>query len=97
MLSHLFYFLYFSLISGASSTLSHDFYQIMVGWSSMSLFGWRQLAEWSIEFSCLDGEQRAELAEFHRQQWEEFCRWIVESYGAYAVGLASHGVGAKSG
>ncbi|RCI16655.1 hypothetical protein L249_3296 [Ophiocordyceps polyrhachis-furcata BCC 54312] len=40
------------------STLSHDFYQVMVGKADMDLFGWKQLALWSIEHACLDGEER---------------------------------------
>lgn len=41
------------------STLSHDFYQVFAGKSDMTLHGWRQLVEWSIEHSCLT-EKKAE-------------------------------------
>lgn len=56
----------------------------MVGWPAMSLTGWRQLAEWSIEYSCLSDAQKAEGLDIHRRKWEAFCQDIVESYGAEA-------------
>lgn len=64
-----------------SSSLSHDFYQVMVGSQSMSLLGWRVLAEWSIEFSCLDEEEMVATTEAWQRMWDRFCTWIVEEYG----------------
>ncbi|KAG4431778.1 hypothetical protein IFR05_012735 [Cadophora sp. M221] len=63
------------------SSLSHDFYQVMIGSETMSLQGWKQLAKWSLEHSCMDPEQlKAVTAEWTRK-WDEFCQWIVDEYG----------------
>ncbi|EQK98340.1 adenosine deaminase [Ophiocordyceps sinensis CO18] len=44
-----------------TSTLSHDFYQVMVGKADMDLYGWKQLALWSLEHACLEGPERAAM------------------------------------
>ncbi|KAF4637969.1 hypothetical protein G7Y89_g121 [Cudoniella acicularis] len=63
------------------SSLSHDFYQVMIGSESMSLHGWKQLAKWSLEHSCMDPEQLTSVTEEWTRRWEEFCQWIVDEYG----------------
>lgn len=70
------------------SSLSHDFYQIMAGSPAMTLHGWRQLAEWSIEHACLSDAEKAEAFDVFAKDWNEFCIWIVKEYRAYAAGLA---------
>jgi adenosine deaminase CECR1 len=45
------------------SSLSHDFYQIMVGAEATSLHGWRVLADWSLEHSCLTPSEKAAAKE----------------------------------
>lgn len=55
------------------STLSHDFYEVMVGNWNMNLFGWRQLARWSIDHSCLSTVERERiLVEWERRWKSEF-------------------------
>lgn len=55
------------------STLSHDFYEVMVGNRDMNLHGWRQLARWSIDHSCLTPVERERvLVEWERRWKEEF-------------------------
>lgn len=54
------------------STLSHDFYQVMVGKKSMGLYGWKQLIMWSLEHACLDDEEREEILERWKILWREF-------------------------
>ncbi|KAI1416485.1 Metallo-dependent hydrolase [Hypoxylon sp. FL1857] len=55
------------------STLSHDFYEVMVGNRNMNLYGWRQLARWSIDHSCLSQVERERiLVEWERRWKEEF-------------------------
>jgi len=74
-----------------NSSLSHDFYQIMFGFDSMSLHGWRVLAEWSLEHSCMDAKERMKAIKFWRLRWGFFCQWIVEEFGAqYERSLVSH-------
>ncbi|KAK3316287.1 hypothetical protein B0H66DRAFT_604586 [Apodospora peruviana] len=63
------------------SRLSHDFYQTMAGKSDMTLHGWRQLIEWSIEHSCMELEMKAEVYGAWEKMWEGFCRWIDKEYG----------------
>ncbi|KAM7224062.1 CECR1-like protein [Rhypophila decipiens] len=62
------------------SRLSHDFYQMMAGKPDMTLHGWRQLIEWSIEHSCTDGDERKELYESWLAIWEKFCQNMVAHY-----------------
>ncbi|GAB7356179.1 hypothetical protein MBLNU459_g6768t1 [Dothideomycetes sp. NU459] len=69
------------------SSLSHDFYQIMVGSPAMTLHGLRQLAEWSIEHACLSHAQKTKGFNIFAQDWNEFCVWVVKEYGVYAAGL----------
>jgi adenosine deaminase CECR1 len=63
------------------SSLSHDFYQVMVGKSNMSLFGWKQLVLWSMEHSCLEEGEREEVMRKWESLWIEFLEWVVETYG----------------
>jgi adenosine deaminase CECR1 len=59
----------------------------MVGSPSMNLHGWRQLAEWSIDFCCLSDGEKNTAHQIFRHAWEQFCEWIVKEYGAYAASL----------
>ncbi|KAL6808255.1 hypothetical protein V8C40DRAFT_278927 [Trichoderma camerunense] len=61
------------------SSLSHDFYQVMVGKADMGLFGWKQLAMWSIDHACLNEEERENMKYEWNQQWNVFLEW-VENY-----------------
>ncbi|TVY89051.1 Adenosine deaminase 2-A [Lachnellula willkommii] len=63
------------------SSLSHDFYQVMIGSESMTLHGWKQLAKWSLEHSCMDPEHLASVTEEWTRRWQEYCQWIVDEYG----------------
>ncbi|ODH37033.1 hypothetical protein ACO22_02675 [Paracoccidioides brasiliensis] len=63
------------------SSLSHDFYQTILHHDSMTLFGWRVLAEWSIEHSCMDPEQRTDAFKTWERNWEAFCEWIIGEFG----------------
>lgn len=50
----------------------------------MSIHGWKQLAEWSIEHSCLSRDQKVEAKTIFAQDWEIFCKWIVDTYSDFA-------------
>lgn len=54
----------------------------------MSLHGWKQLAEWSIEHSCLTPEEREKGLLILRREWEKFCNYIVEELGGAENGKA---------
>ncbi|KAF7957701.1 hypothetical protein EAE96_003272 [Botrytis aclada] len=62
------------------SSLSHDFYQVMIGSESMSLHGWKQLAEWSLEYSCMDNEEKKDVTKEWTTRWRDYCQWIVDEY-----------------
>lgn len=63
-----------------SNSLSHEFYQIMVGTPTMNIHGWRQLAEWSITYSCLSDEEKKKARKIFKDEWERFCQWIIDEY-----------------
>ncbi|KAI1326541.1 hypothetical protein F5Y16DRAFT_226305 [Xylariaceae sp. FL0255] len=64
------------------STLSHDFYEVMVGQEGINLMGWKQLALWSMNHSCFDkgkeGDRERMKDEWYKR-WEEFLQEIVPS------------------
>jgi adenosine deaminase CECR1 len=61
--------------------MSHEFYQIMVGAPTMSLWSWKQLAKWSIEYSCLSTDDQERGQEILSKSWKEFCHTVVRDYG----------------
>jgi adenosine deaminase CECR1 len=75
------------LIVDFSNSVSHEFYQVMVGSPTMSIHGWRQLVEWSVQYSCLSVSDQVEAGRILAREWEDFCQWIVDQYGEYAQGL----------
>jgi adenosine deaminase CECR1 len=56
----------------------------MVGSTSMSIHGWRQLVEWSIKHSCLSKDEKEHAMQILKREWEEFCQWVIDKYGAHA-------------
>jgi hypothetical protein len=69
------------------NSVSHEFYQVMVGSPSMNLHGWRQLCEWSIQYSCLSNEEKQQAFKIFWREWETFCKWVVTEYGPHAETL----------
>ncbi|EMD86791.1 hypothetical protein COCHEDRAFT_1048068, partial [Bipolaris maydis C5] len=63
-----------------SNSMSHEFYQVMVGAPSMSLYGWKQLARWSIDYSCLNPDEQAKAHKYLDKAWAEFCGTVVDKY-----------------
>ncbi|EMT60263.1 Adenosine deaminase CECR1 [Fusarium odoratissimum] len=62
------------------SSLSHDFYQVLVGKADMGLFGWKQLALWSLEHACLSESEYNRVFSGWEQKWKEFIKWMIEEY-----------------
>lgn len=58
--------------------MSHEFYQIMVGTPTISLYSWKQLARWSIEYSCLNEAEKQEGQKYLDDSWGNFCAAIVK-------------------
>jgi adenosine deaminase CECR1 len=46
----------------------------------MSLYGWKQLAKWSLEHSCMNPVEMREVTLVWEEKWADFCKWIVETY-----------------
>ncbi|KAL7811595.1 Metallo-dependent hydrolase [Trichoderma gracile] len=63
------------------STLSHDFYQVMVGRADMGLYGWKQLVMWSLDHACLSDKERETMFREWEQLWLEFLEWVEKTYG----------------
>lgn len=83
-----------SIHSGAtfdSHSLSFEFYQVMVGDTRMTIHGWKQLAQWSIEHSCLSGSEKAHALEIFSRDWEAFCEHIVTAYQQDAAAITLPG------
>jgi hypothetical protein len=66
--------------------MSHEFYQIMVGSPTMSLYSWKQLARWSIDYSCLSDTEKSKGHEILNGDWEKFCDYVINQYGGLMVG-----------
>jgi hypothetical protein len=64
-----------------SNSMSHEFYQILVGSPTISIYSWKQLALWSLEYSCLTPAQITEAKAYFEVAWKEFCQCIVDKYG----------------
>ncbi|KAK4096377.1 Metallo-dependent hydrolase [Parathielavia hyrcaniae] len=81
------------------STLSHDFYQIMAGKRDMTLFGFRQLIEWSIEHSCLESAKKIKVKREWEAMWDAFVAGILKgAFGGRQAGASSSSsVAAPSG
>ncbi|PSN66413.1 Metallo-dependent hydrolase [Corynespora cassiicola Philippines] len=68
------------------NSMSHEFYQIMVGSPSISLHSWKQLAIWSLEYSCLSEKEVQQGKSYYEQSWTQFCRQVVNRYGRLMAG-----------
>jgi adenosine deaminase CECR1 len=53
----------------------------------MTIHGWRQLIEWSIEHSCMEDKLRSDIYTDWERRWNVFCEWIVKEYGYLAEGV----------
>ena len=64
----------------SSSSLSGEYYQIMVGADKMNFTGWRVLIEWSLEYSTSTADEKQQWKREFREAWERFCECIVKKY-----------------
>lgn len=64
-----------------NSTLSHDFYEVMMGNNKINLYGWKQLARWSIEHSCLSLDERRRALTEWEKRWQDFIVALTEASG----------------
>lgn len=68
-----------------SSTLSHDFYQAMIGKPDMTLFGWKQLIEWSLDHSCMSPAEHRDVQRAWETRWERFLDEAIEEFGEFDI------------
>jgi adenosine deaminase CECR1 len=47
----------------------------------MTLLGWKQLAKWSLEHSCMSPSELTLVTKEWEKRWMGFCQWIVDEYG----------------
>lgn len=53
---------------------------MMAGKPDMTLHGWRQLIEWSIEHSCTERDEKSKLMEEWQEMWDQFCNSIIDNF-----------------
>ncbi|KAH7151685.1 hypothetical protein B0J13DRAFT_246328 [Dactylonectria estremocensis] len=63
------------------SSLSHDFYQVMIGKADMGLYGWKQLILWSLQHSCLEPAEFERMSAMWEKKWKDFLKWLIDTYG----------------
>ena len=66
--------------------MSHEFYQILVGSPTISIHSWKQLALWSLEYSCLNQDQKQQGEAIFKRTWETFCEKVVREYDGLLTG-----------
>ncbi|PHH60736.1 hypothetical protein CDD81_1318 [Ophiocordyceps australis] len=66
-----------------ASSLAHDFYQVLIGKADFDLLGWKQLALWSIQHSCIDfkSPDADALLRKWEEQWDEYISWLIDECG----------------
>lgn len=70
------------LTTDHSSTLSHQFYQVMVGKDSFGLKGWKKLMIHSINHSVWNNAQdRKEVMDEWEAKYVEFVQSVAKNYG----------------
>ncbi|KAH8600425.1 hypothetical protein B0O99DRAFT_610663 [Bisporella sp. PMI_857] len=70
------------------SSLSHDFYQVMVSSEAMTLLGWKQLAKWSLEHSCMTHEELEDVTAQWERSWVIMGDWTASAATRKALRLA---------
>jgi adenosine deaminase CECR1 len=71
----------------------------MAGKRDMSLFGFRQLIEWSIKHSCMDPKTKRSVHEEWKEMWAEFVNSICKGNfgGVYNPSGSSAQASTRSG
>jgi adenosine deaminase CECR1 len=72
-----------------SGSLSHDYWQALQAFGNFGLSGIGSLARTSVKFATYDDHMDLESKYRLRKlglwdtKWEEFCRWVVETFGEW--------------
>jgi adenosine deaminase CECR1 len=46
----------------------------------MSLYSWKQLARWSLDYSCLTDKEKRDGHGYLNDSWKKFCQAVVVNY-----------------
>jgi adenosine deaminase CECR1 len=65
----------------------------MAGKSDMTLYGLRQLVEWSIDHSCMEDALKKEVRQSWKAMWLAFCERIVRGEFTFKDGVGGGGGG----
>lgn len=70
-----------------TSSLTHDFWQVLQGYDNVGLEGLGDLAETAVRYAAFDGVAvgveegvRKQRIEEWRQMWERFCAWVCDEF-----------------
>ncbi|KAF2112917.1 hypothetical protein BDV96DRAFT_496773 [Lophiotrema nucula] len=63
-----------------SNSMSHEFYQVMVGSPTMDVHGWKQFALWSLKYSCLSDDHKKHGNSIFLERWNMFCAEVIDTY-----------------
>lgn len=55
----------------------------------MTLYGWKQLIEWSLQHSCLDKEEYTIIHGDWLQKWDKFLDEVIVEFGSEVVAVAA--------
>jgi len=58
----------------------------MVGSPTITVHSWKQLALWSLEYSCLEDPQKQQGKAIFEKTWDTFCEWVVREYDGLLIG-----------
>ncbi|KAI5821426.1 hypothetical protein BZA77DRAFT_299537 [Pyronema omphalodes] len=71
-----------------TGSLTHDYWQVLQAYDNVGLEGLGDLAETGVRYAAFDGVPvgiekgiRKERMHEWNQMWENFCAWVVETYG----------------
>lgn len=54
----------------------------MIGKSDMTLYGWKQLIEWSLQHSCLSKEEYNDIHQEWLSRWDRFLDEVIAEFGS---------------
>lgn len=52
----------------------------MIGKPDMTLWGWKQLIEWSLEHSCMSASEHQDVRRAWEARWEKFLDEAIEEF-----------------
>lgn len=63
----------------------------MIGKSDMTLYGWKQLIEWSLQHSCLSKEEFNVIHGEWLRRWDRFLDEVIVEFGSPMTTTVSTG------